>query len=55
MRFYWLKYHVTQKFIKVYWKRGKDEDDPNRVDYHTKHHAITHHKGVRSDYILDST
>ena len=53
MRYYWLRDNETKNNIKVYWKRGKDEKDPNRADYHTKHHPTVHHRGVRSDYVLD--
>ena len=54
MRFYWLKDNITKQYIKVYWKRGKDEKDPNKADYHTKHHQIIHHRGIRTEYVLDT-
>ena len=53
MRYYWLRDRETQKQIKVYWKRGLDENDPNLGDYHTKHHSTIHHKGVRPLYVRD--
>ena len=37
----------------MYWKKGKDTENPNLADYPTKHHSIIHHKGVRSTYVLD--
>ena len=55
MRYYWLRDKSTGKIIKIYWKRGVDENDPNHADYHTKHHATVHHKGVRSTYVRDHT
>ena len=39
--------------IKIYWKKGKDEDESNLADYLTKHHSTIHHRGVRSTYVLD--
>ena len=53
MCYYWLRDKDTQKQIKVYWKRGTDENDPNKADYHTKHHPIIHHRGVRPTYVRD--
>ena len=53
MRYYWLRDQSTKKTIEIYWKRGKDENDPNLADYPTKHHSILHHKGIRPNYVLD--
>ena len=53
MRYYWLRDNETQKNIKVYWKRGVDENDPNLADYHTKHHTKIHHRGIRPLYVRD--
>ena len=53
MRHYWLRDKETHKDIKVYWKRGVDENDPNLVDYHTKHHSTIHHRGIRPLYVRD--
>lgn len=53
MRYYWLRDKETQKQIKVYWKRGKDETDPNKADYQTKHHYTVYHRGIRPNYFLD--
>ena len=52
-RYYWLKHQETKKEISVYWKKGKDEFDPNKANYQTKHHPTIHHKGVIQDYALD--
>ena len=49
MRFHWLKDKDTQKCIRVYWKKGTD----NEADYFTKHHATTHHRAVRNRYVKD--
>ena len=43
----------SQNKINVYWKKGTDENDPNKADYHTKHHSTIHHKGVRRTYVHD--
>ena len=53
MQYYWLRDQSELKNIKVYWKRGKDEEDPNKADYHTKHHSTVHHRGVRPFYVHD--
>lgn len=53
MQYYWLKDNKTKRNLKVYWKRGNDEIDPNRGDYHMKHHPIIHHQGVRKTYVID--
>ena len=53
MQFYWLKDNITKKYIKGYWKRGTDEDNSNRADYHTKHHPVIRYRGVRQEYVLD--
>ena len=53
MRHYWLRNKETHKDIRVYWKRGINEEDPNLADYHTKHHSLIHHKGVRPLYVRD--
>ena len=53
MRYYWLRNKELMNDIKVYWKRGTDEEDSNLADYHTKHHSTIHHKGVRPLYVRD--
>ena len=54
MRYYWLRDKTAQNAVKIYWKKGTDENDPNLADYHTKHHSIKHHKNVRNTYVRDS-
>jgi hypothetical protein len=53
MRYYWLCDRENQLHFKIYWKKGTDPDDPNNADYHTKHHSVIHHKGVRHRYVHD--
>ena len=53
MRWHWLRDKETQKKIKIYWKRGVDENDPNLADYPTKHHSQIHHRGIRHKYVHD--
>ena len=53
MRYYWLKDKQQQNIINIYWKKGKDTEDPNLADYATKHHSVIHHRGVRPLYVLD--
>ena len=53
MQYYWLKDKETSKDINIYWKKGKDEHDPNLADYATKHHSTIHHRGVRNYYVRD--
>ena len=35
------------------WKKGTDPEDPNNANYHTKHHALIYHKGIRHRYVHD--
>jgi hypothetical protein len=49
MRFYWLKDRIEQKQFNVYWKPGNQ----NLADYVTKHHPPTHHKIMRTKYLLN--
>ena len=37
----------NHKRVKHYWERGKDEIDPNWVDYHKTYHTAIHRRGVR--------
>jgi hypothetical protein len=44
-----MKYHrltdrVHEKQFDVYWRPGLE----NLGDYHTKHHSVQHHKGMRT-------
>ena len=49
MRYHWLRDREAQDQFKIYWKRGEYND----ADYFTKHHAITHHRTKRGDYLHD--
>jgi hypothetical protein len=49
MRFYWIKDRVAQGQYIVHWRRGAD----NLADYFTKHHSPSHHRLMRSRYLLD--
>jgi hypothetical protein len=49
MRFYWIKDRVKQGHFNVHWRRGSD----NLADYFTKHHSPSHHRLMRSRYLLD--
>jgi hypothetical protein len=49
MRFYWIKDRVQQGQFLVHWRRGTD----NLADYFTKHHSPTHHRLMRSRYLLE--
>ena len=53
MRWHWLRDKELHNKINKIWKKGTDEDDPNYTDYPTKHHAISHHRGVGSYYVRD--
>ena len=50
MRFYWLKDRAAQGQFHIHWKRGMT----NLADYHTKHHPTSHHRNVRSTYVLNT-
>jgi hypothetical protein len=49
MRFYWVRDRVAQRHFVVHWRRGAD----NLADYFTKHHSPSHHRLMRSRYLLD--
>ena len=53
MRWHWLRDKELQITI-FFGKKGTDEDDPNYADYPTKHHPISHHRGVRLYYVRDN-
>ena len=48
MNFHWLTDQKHFNKNHVYWDRGSN----NNADYHTKHHAPSHHKIERPKYIL---
>ena len=47
MRFHWLRCRANQRQFRTYWHAGPTK----KVDYVTKHHAASHHKNVRADYL----
>jgi hypothetical protein len=47
MPFYWVRDHVWQGKLNIYWQPGK----VNLADYYTKHHAAAHHQLVRPLYL----
>ena len=47
MRFHWLRDRECQNQFRIYWRPGK----LNYADYWTKHHAATHHKNVRKEFL----
>ena len=49
MRFYWIKDRVEQGQYQVHWRKGTD----NLADYFTKHHSPSHHRRMRSRYLLE--
>jgi len=48
MRFYWVRDRVRQGQFLIHWRRGTD----NLADYFTKHHSPSHHRLMRSRYLL---
>jgi hypothetical protein len=49
MRFYWICDRIKQDQFIIHWRAGKD----NLADYFTKHHPPSHHKLMRSRYLLE--
>jgi hypothetical protein len=49
MRFYWIRDRVNQGQFLVHWRRGTD----NLANYFTKHHSPSHHRLMRSRYLLE--
>ena len=47
MRFHWLRCCANQRQFRTYWRVGPT----NKGYYVTKHHAASHHKNVRADYL----
>jgi len=47
MRFHWLRCRARQKQFRTYWRAGPT----NTGDYVTKHHAASHHRNVRPEYL----
>jgi hypothetical protein len=48
MRFYWVRDRVARGEFLVYWRTGTD----NLADYFTKHHSPSHHRRMRSRYLV---
>ena len=48
MRFHWLRNKEQEKYLRVFWDKGKR----NGADCFTKHHPAPYHKLMRSKYIL---
>jgi hypothetical protein len=49
MRFYWIRDRIKQGQFVVYWAPGTD----NLANCFTKHHSPSHHKLMRSHYLLE--
>ena len=47
MRFHWLRDRECQQQFRIYWRPGK----LNYADYWTKHHAATHHRNIRKEFL----
>ena len=47
MRFHWLRDRECQEQFRFYWRPGK----LNYADYWTKHHAASHHKNTRREFL----
>src|SRR5687768_5783376 len=48
MRFYWVRNHVQQQQLLVYWQPGTE----NIADYFTKHHGTPHHCAMRPIFLV---
>ena len=46
---HWLQDKEGQLQLKVYWDKGENNDG----DYWTKHHAPSHHRHIRSRYVVN--
>ena len=49
LRWHWLRDKEGQLQLKVYWDKGENNDG----DYWTKHHAPSHHRHIRSRYVMN--
>jgi hypothetical protein len=49
MRFYWIKDRVAQDQYVVHWRKGRN----NLANYFTKHHSPSHHRLMRSRYLVN--
>ena len=48
IRFHCLRCRANQRQLRTYWCAGPTK----KVDYVTKHHAASHHKNDRADYLI---
>ena len=49
MRFYWVRDRVKAGQFVIYWRKGEE----NAADYFTKHHSPSHHRRMRSRYLVE--
>ena len=49
MRHHWLEDRIQDNTIQLIWRPGK----LNRADYFTKHHAPSHHRKMRTEYLVN--
>jgi hypothetical protein len=49
MRHWWLEDRIDNKEIQLIWRPGRT----NKGDYFTKHHSPSHHRTVRSHYLVN--
>ena len=47
MRFHWLRCRQTKKMFRFFWRPGPT----NKGDYPSKHHAGSHHKNMRPEFL----
>ena len=50
MRYYWLRDRAKQQQFHIHWKSGTQ----NLADYFTKHHSPSHHKKMRSVFLMEA-
>ena len=49
MRYHWLRDKELQKFLKIFWHQGCEND----ADYFTKHFPAKYHRNIRKRYVLN--
>jgi len=49
MRHHWLEDRIQDNTIHLIWRPGQS----NRADYFTKHHAPSHHRKMRHQYLVN--
>ena len=50
MRFYWVRDRIHQNQFRIFWEKGSS----NLADYFTKYFPLSHHRKIRSSYLLNS-